>query len=200
MKINKNAWRPSRGETMTGLAYEQAFELEGRAEDYPGGWHPECGRRREMELFEAVVATLFSYRHNCSQEVIGAVFGASQATVSRMIALVEEPIAAVLNCEVPGLVEVISGRVVIGEDTLIPIRNRAAVTELYSGKCHRSGAAVQVRAGTGRPRHVGEPLAGCTHDVTAFRETGLAAVLEEHMHENLVIANLATSAKASALP
>jgi hypothetical protein len=129
---------------MTGLAYEQAFELEERVEDYPGGWHPECGRRREMELFEAVVATLFSYRHNCSQEVIGVVFGASQATVSRMIALVEEPIAAVLNCEVPELVEVISGRVVIVEDTFIPTHNRAAVTELYSGKRHRSGAAVQV--------------------------------------------------------
>jgi hypothetical protein len=28
-----------------------------------------------MELFDAMIATLFYYRHNCSQEVTGVVFG-----------------------------------------------------------------------------------------------------------------------------
>jgi hypothetical protein len=42
---------------MTGLEYEQVLELEDRVEGYLGGWHPERGRRREMELFDAVVAT-----------------------------------------------------------------------------------------------------------------------------------------------
>jgi hypothetical protein len=176
---------------MTGLPYEQVLELVDRLEDYLDGWHPERGRRREMELFDAVAATLFYYRHNCSQEVTAVVFGVSQPTVSRVVNILEEPIAAVLDCEVPELVEVISGRVVIADGTLIPTRNRAAHPELYSGKRRRSGAAVQILAGTdGRLRHVGEPVAGATHDVTAFRETGLADVLAEHMHENLVIADL----------
>ena len=96
---------------MTGLSYEQVLELEDRVEDYLGGWHPECGRRREMKLFDAVVATLFYYRHNCSQEVTGVVFGVSQSTISRMVNVLEEPIAAVLDCEVPELVDVIAGRV-----------------------------------------------------------------------------------------
>lgn len=118
-------------------------------------------------------------------------FGVSQPTISRMVSTLEEPIAAVLDCEVPELVEVISGRVIIVDGTLIPTGNRAAHRELYSGKRHRSGAAVQILAGTdGRLRHVGEPLAGSTHDVTAFRDTGLASVLEEHMHENMVIGDL----------
>jgi hypothetical protein len=64
--------------------------------------------------------------------------------------------------------------VVIPDDTLIPTRNRAAHPELYSGKRRRSGAAIQILSGTdGRLYHVGEPIAGSIHDVTAFHETGL---------------------------
>jgi hypothetical protein len=92
-------------------------------------------------------------------------FGVSQSTISRMVNALEEPIAAVLDC--------------------------AAHSELYSGKRHRSGAAVQILSDTdGQLRHVGEPIAGSIHDVRSFRETGLAAVLTEHMNNNLVIADL----------
>ncbi|MGH3779546.1 MAG: helix-turn-helix domain-containing protein, partial [Pseudonocardiaceae bacterium] len=70
---------------MTGLPSEQVLELVDRVEAYLGGWHPARGRRREMELFDAVIATLFYYRHNCSQEVAGVVFGVSQSTISRMV-------------------------------------------------------------------------------------------------------------------
>lgn len=60
------------------------------------------------------------------------VFGVSQSTISRMVNALEEPIAAVLDC--------------------------AAHSELYSGKRHRSGAAVQILSDTdGQLRHVGEP-------------------------------------------
>jgi DDE superfamily endonuclease len=63
--------------------------------------------------------------------------------------------------------------------------------ELYSGKRHRSGAAVQILSGTdGHLRHVGEPIPGSIHDIKAFRETGLADVLAEHMDNNLVIADM----------
>ena len=186
---------------MTGLEYEQVLELVDRIEDYLGGWHPRCGRRREMELFDAVLATLFYYRHDCSQDVTGVVFGVSQPTISRMVNTLEEPIAAVLDCEVPELVEVITGRVIIPDGTLIPTRNRAAHPELYSGKRHRSGAAVQILSGTdGRLRHVGEPIAGSIHDLRAFRETGLAAMLAENMDSNLVIADLGYRGEAVVTP
>jgi hypothetical protein len=35
--------------------YVYVLELVDRVEDYLGGWHPERGRRREMELFDAAV-------------------------------------------------------------------------------------------------------------------------------------------------
>jgi len=136
--------------------YEQVLELVDRIEDYLGGWHHPRGRRREMEVFDAVVATLFYYRHDCSQEVTGVVFGVSQPTTSRMVNTLDEPIAAVLDCEVPELVEVITSRVIIPDGTLIPTRNRAAHPELYSGKRHRSGAAVQILSDTS-PRWKNRP-------------------------------------------
>ena len=42
---------------MTGLPSEQVLELVDRVEAYLGGWHPARRRRREMELFDAVIAT-----------------------------------------------------------------------------------------------------------------------------------------------
>lgn len=176
---------------MTGLSCEQLEDLVDRVVEYLGGWQPERGRRRGMEVFDAVVATLFYYRHNQSQEVTGAVFGVSQATISRVVNLVEEPIAAVLDCEVPELVEAIDGRVVIPDGTLVPTGNRAGHRELYSGKRRRAGAGVQVLSSTdGRLMHVGEPTPGTVHDLTAFRESGLADLLAEHMTDQLVIADL----------
>jgi hypothetical protein len=43
---------------MTGLVYEQVIELADRIEDYLDGWQPERGRRRELDLLDAVAATL----------------------------------------------------------------------------------------------------------------------------------------------
>jgi hypothetical protein len=191
VKIIENTWRPPQVQAMTGLAYDQVAELVARVEDYLGGWQPTCGRPREMELFDAVTATLFYYRHNLSQDVTAAVFGVSQATISRVINAVEEPIAAVLDCEVPELAEAIDGRVVITDGTLLPTGNRAGQRELYSGKRRRSGAAIEVLCHLdGRLAHVGDPMVGSTHDLTAFRASGLADALAEHMTNNMVFGDL----------
>ena len=176
---------------MTGLPEEQIIELAQRIEDYLGGWQPARGRRRERELFDAVAAVLFYYRHHCSQDVTGVVFGVSQSTISRTVNALEEPIAAVCDCAVAELGEVLSGRVLIPDATLIPTGHRAGQRQLYAGKRHRAGAAVQVLVGTeGQLCHVAEPVAGSTHDVVAFRQTGLADVVVEHLAQNLVIADL----------
>lgn len=43
---------------MTGLPVEQVWELADRLEDYLGGWQPKRGRRRKLDLLDAVIATL----------------------------------------------------------------------------------------------------------------------------------------------
>lgn len=142
---------------MSGLRYEQVTELLDRVEEYLQGWQPVCGRRREMELFDAVLATLFYYRHNCSQDVIGAAFGVSQPTISRMITILEEPIAAALDCEVPELIEVISGRVVIPDGA----SSRPATAQLIPSCTPASAIAA------GQPsRSWPVPTAGCAKSVS----------------------------------
>ena len=46
------------------------------------------------------------------------VFGVSQSTISRMVNTLEEPITAVLDCEVPKLEEVIISRVIVLDGNL----------------------------------------------------------------------------------
>jgi hypothetical protein len=188
VRTNENTWLPSQVQAMTGFPAEQVLELLGRLVDYLGGWQPERGRRRELDLGDAVSAVVFYDRHNCGQESTGVVSGVGRSTVSRMVTLLEEPIAAALDGEVPEWVAVLAGRgVVIPDGTVIPTGTRAAHRELDAGKRHRAGAAVQVLVGTeGQLFDVGEPVAGSTHDVVAVRETGLAAVLTGHRAENPV--------------
>lgn len=91
--------------------------------------------------------------------------------------MLEELIAAVLDCEVSELVEVITGRVII-LDGLSSHPHPCSSPALYSGARHRSGAAVQFRP---------TPTANCATSVNQspdpstmrgpFRETGLAAIL-----------------------
>src|SRR5512135_1110995 len=162
---------------MTGLSVEQVFELADRVEDYLDGWQPVCGRRRAIGLFEAIVATLFYYQHHQSQQVTAAVFGVSQPTVSRIVTAVEEPIAAVCDPQVP---ELLAGRAILTDGTLIPTGHRAGYRELYSGTRRPAGVAAQVLSDTeGQLPHVSEPMAGSVHEVTAFRESGLADVLAD---------------------
>lgn len=108
------------------------------------------------------------------------------AAIRWRVASLEEPIAAaVLDCEVAELVEVITGRVVTPDGTLISTGNRAVHRELSSGEQHRTAAGRLSRSWQAPMvgcHHIGEPLPGRTHD--------LAAVLEGHLQENPVITDL----------
>jgi hypothetical protein len=70
-----------------------------RVDGYLGGWHSSVATV-EMGPREAVGATLFYYRHSCSQAVTGMVSG-SVSPPSSNGQHRQKPIAAVLACEVP---------------------------------------------------------------------------------------------------
>ncbi len=167
---------------MTGLSNNQVTELVARLHDYLGGWQRPLGRRRSLGLFNAVVLVVYLARHNPAQDVAAELFGISQSTVSRIWCALSEPIAAVCDCEVPDLAVALAGRIVLADGTLTPTGNRAAHPVLYSGKRHRAGAALQVLTDlTGRLLHVADPLPGSIHDAAAWRESGLADALAEHL-------------------
>src|SRR5688572_24456698 len=70
---------------MTGLRAGQLAELVDRVREIVGfEWEkPPVGRPHVLPLPTAVVAVLFGLRHNLPHDVVGEVFGCSQATITR---------------------------------------------------------------------------------------------------------------------
>ena len=135
-----------------------------------------------LGLYRRVVLTLVLLRSNLCQTMLADWFGISQATVSRvyrrMLPLVEQ----VTCLHRPPLPEVLRGRVVIVDGTIVPIGNRrtdrATHEANYSGKRHTAGLNVQVLSDLdGQLLAVAEPVPGRTHDRAAFTATGLDQLL-----------------------
>jgi DNA-binding MarR family transcriptional regulator len=59
--------------------------LEREIETRIGSWQPDTGRRKALELFDAIVVCLIYLRHNTIQAALGEQSRISQATVSRYI-------------------------------------------------------------------------------------------------------------------
>lgn len=68
---------------MTGLSAEQLTELVARVHAARGGGFASVGRAYALDLFGSVARVVCLMRKNVSQEFAGAIFGVSQATLSR---------------------------------------------------------------------------------------------------------------------
>ncbi|MGH3847941.1 MAG: transposase family protein [Pseudonocardiaceae bacterium] len=91
---------------MRGLSAEQLTELVARVHAVRGGGFTPAGRAYALGLFGSVALVVFLMRKNVIQEFAGAIFGVSQATVSRRWDLLRPLIAQVLAEFVPALGEV----------------------------------------------------------------------------------------------
>ena len=136
-----------RYEVLTGLRYEQLHQLSlrilGRAGDVvrPGG------RPAAIGLFGSVAMVVTLMRKNITQEVAGAVFGVSQATVSRRWDLLRPLIGQVLYDCVPHPAE-IAGRqgTLLVDGTVCPVWDWSALPGLFSGKAGYPGMNIQIAA------------------------------------------------------
>jgi hypothetical protein len=131
---------------MTGLSQEQLDLLVDRIADLASPWRPPRGRHRTLSLAAAVTMTLVWLRHNPSQALLGAFYGISQPTVSRIITGLREPIMRVAVQGMPGLAETAPTERLLLDGTLLPTGNRAGQQGqgLYSGKRHKAGMNLQV--------------------------------------------------------
>jgi hypothetical protein len=131
---------------MTGLSTEQLDLLIDRVADQVGTWQPPRGRHRALDLTAAVTMTLVWLRHNLSQALLGAFYGISQSTVSRIITRLGELIRHAAIDGMPGLAEAVPGERLLLDGSLLATGNRAGQPGegLYNGKRHRAGMHVQV--------------------------------------------------------
>lgn len=100
-----------------------------------------------LGLYRSVVVTLILLRWNLSQATLADLVGVSQSTVSRAFRRFAPLIGQALCLHIPPVPEVVRGRVVVVDGTLVPTGNRAGHPHNHSGKRHRAGLN-----GPGQPR------------------------------------------------
>ncbi|SFT84798.1 Helix-turn-helix of DDE superfamily endonuclease [Actinopolyspora lacussalsi subsp. righensis] len=132
-----------------------------------------------FSAFQGVAMTLEYYRTNLSQGMLAAFHGTSQPTLSRIIATLEEGLAHIVTEFCIDLDDLKYDATLL-DGFLIPTGNRSDQDKLYSGKRRQSGVGAQVVATLyGRLLTVSEIFRGSTHDVTAFRNSSLASLLNQ---------------------
>jgi DDE superfamily endonuclease/Helix-turn-helix of DDE superfamily endonuclease len=162
----------------TGLTSEQLqdlVELVGQRVT----WSKDRGRPKATDLTKAVVIAVAYLRQNIPQEVLGEYFEVSQPTVSRIIQDITPVVADVLDQFIPNATEATEGRVILVDGTLAPCWSWAGHRELYSGKHKTTGHVLQILSNLGGDiTYISRPQPGSMHDAEAFRQTGLAEILD----------------------
>ena len=168
-----------RYETMTGLRGEQLTELVARVHTACGGEFVSRGRPYALGLFGSVALVVCLMRKNITQEFAGAIFGVSQATVSRRWDLLRPVIGRVLAHGVPHPDQVVGKGTLLVDGTICPTWDWRHIPDLYSAKAGYPGMNIQIAATLGgRLAAVGPiPVHGARHDAHAFGASGLTSLL-----------------------
>ena len=172
-----------RYESTTGLDHDQIQELVTRIHQVTAGKSGR-GRRPTLGLYRRVVLTLVLLRQNLAQTVAADLFGVSQPTVSRIYRAMLPLVEQVVCLHRPPLPDVLRGRVVLVDGTLVPVGNRRTDRETHlgnlSGKSHKAGVIVQVLSDlNGCLLTVSEPQPGRTHDRAGFTLAGFDLLLAD---------------------
>lgn len=170
-----------RYEAMTGLRNEQLTELVTRVHAAHGGGFSSRGRPYALGLFRSVALVVCLMRTNITQAFAGAIFGVSQATVSRRWDLLRPLIGQVLAEFVPHPREVVGVGTVLVDGTVCPTWDWHHIPDLYSAKAGYPGMNIQIAATlSGHLAAVGPiPVHGARHDAHALAASGLTALLAD---------------------
>lgn len=171
-----------RFEHRTGLDLEQLLLLEREVEARIGSWQPDSGRRKTLELFDAIIVCLVYLRHNTIQAALGEQARVSQATVSRYVDFLEPVVSCCLDCLALDLRDQAARSDLVVDGFLIPTRDLSTPPGLFSGKRYRPGLNAQVITDLrGRVVDAGALMPGSVHDAKAFKQSGLAKTYEIHL-------------------
>lgn len=164
---------------MTGLDEAQFDSLVDAVADRVPFWS--AGRPCTPGLRSSVLIVLILLRQNLVQRLVAAIFGTSQATVSRRLNTLREPIRAALAGMVPDPGQAAGDSTVLIDGTLAPTCDWQHREDLFSGKHMKPGFNLQVAALIdGTLIGVGTAVPGCHHDVYAWHECGLEQALAGH--------------------
>jgi len=167
---------------MTGLNHEQLTDLVARLHERCGDKFVSAGPPLALGLFRSVALVVCLMRTNVTQDFAGAVFGVSQATVSRRWDLLRPLIGDALADVVPEPSEVVGRGTVLVDGTVCPTWDWRHVPDLFSAKAGYPGMNLQIAATLdGQLAALGPvPVHGARHDAYAFAASGMAEVLTDY--------------------
>src|SRR4051794_14309267 len=167
---------------MTGLNNEQLTDLVARLHERCGHKFVSAGPPLALGLFRSVALVVCLMRKNVTQDFAGAVFGVSQATVSRRWDLLRPLIGDALTDVVPDPLEVVGRGTLLVDGTVCPAGGWRPVPVFSPAKPGSPGMTLQIAAPpAGQPAAVGPaPVPGARHDAYAFAASGLAEVLTDY--------------------
>ena len=145
-------------------------------------WGKPGGRPPALTLSQALKATLLYHRHNLTEELLAALYGVSQPTVSRTINQIETALDKILKPLIQPLEKALKApESLVIDGTLIPVWNwRSLGKSNFSGKHKRAGCNHQVICTVdGKLLVITDPLPGARHDAYAFKKHGLDRYLDE---------------------
>ena len=128
-----------RYEAITGLTRGQLAELAARVAVVIGDITRPGGRPAAIGLYRSVAMVVTLMRTNLTQEVAGAVFGVSQATVSRRWDLLRPLIGVVLAGLVPSPAEIAGTGTLLVDGTVCPVWDWSAIPGLFSARAGYPG-------------------------------------------------------------
>lgn len=166
-------------EVLTGLTAGQLLVLTARCRELIGDVVRPGGRPAAIELLRSVGLVVFLMRRNPVQAVAGAVFGVSQATVSRRWDLLRPVIRKAVAGFIPAPREVLGAGTALVDGTITPTWDWKHIPDLFSGKEDMPGMNIQVAATLDGDVAAVGPLAvhGARHDAYAFEASGLKDIL-----------------------
>src|SRR4051812_2836719 len=155
---------------MTGLNNEQLTDLVARLHELCGDKFVSTGPPLALGLFRSVALVVCLMRTNVTQDFAGAVFGVSQATVSRRWDLLRPLIGDALAEVVPDPREVVGRGTLLVDGRVCPPGDWRHVPALFSAKTGSPGMTLQIAPPLVGALAAGGPVRvpGARHDAYAF--------------------------------
>ena len=166
----------------TGLRITQMQELVSRVHGaLTEPWNKKTGRPKSCGLYQAVEIACMYLRQDATEEFLGDMTNISQPTVSRVVTTLVPIVKVVLGEFVPTVeeaIQLVKGRACLVDGTITPCWSYAEHPELWSRKHGTTGFNTQlICLLDGEAVYISDPLAGRTHDATAFATTPVVQIV-----------------------
>ena len=167
-------------DVLTGLSAGQRLLLVSRCAQLCGPIARPGGRPPALGLYKSVAMVVCLMRKNLTQEVAGAIFGASQSTVSRRWDLFRPIIKRAVASFIPHPREILGRGTALVDGTIAPTWDWNHIPDLFSAKAGYPGINVQIASSTdGRIAAIGpRAVHGARHDAHAFEASGLKDIMD----------------------